>query len=136
MNQSEFSVFAEKYIRNNLPLFGKTIHYKEDDSFDCSIQSNRKLLSLWISTYDSEITIGFEDVNGRSDWHTHMSLFNAYEPEEELFTMKNLIEAILLDTEPIIFSSKHGYTLTNNVEEDLADKGLDEIKTVFLWSQL
>ena len=83
MTQSEYSALAKDYILIHHPDFAGTIQYKDDGSFDCSIKSGKGHLSLWIATYDKEITIGFEDANGKCDWHTHMSLLNAYEPEEE-----------------------------------------------------
>ena len=59
-----------------------------------------------------------------------------YEPEEEFAAMTKLLQAILSDDEPILFSSKHGYTLTDNVEEDLENKDTDEVLTVSKWSEL
>ena len=136
MTQSEYSAFAKDYILSNHPSFAGTINYKEDDSFDCSIQSENQHLSLWIATYDMEITVGFEDINRKCDWHTHMSLFNAYEPDEEFAAMTKLLQSILSDQEPIVFSSKNGYTLSDDVEEDLKNKDTDEIMTVYKWSEL
>lgn len=96
MTQSDYSALAKDYILTHHPSFAGTINYKEDGLFDCSIQSDKKHLFLWIATYDTEITIGFEDANGKCDWHTHMSLFNAYEPEEEFTAMTELLQKILL----------------------------------------
>lgn len=136
MTQSEYSALAKDYLFTHHPEFAETIRYKDDGSFDCSVKSRKGHLCLWIATYDTEITIGFEDANGKCDWHTHMSLFNAYEPEEEFSAMTKLLQAILSDEEPIVFSSKNGYTLTDNVDEDLNNKDTDEVLTVNKWSEL
>jgi hypothetical protein len=136
MTQSEYSALAKDYLITHHPDFARTIQYKDDSSFDCSIKSRKGHLSLWIATYDAEITIGFEDINGKCDWHTHMSLFNAYEPEQEFSAMTKLLQAILSDEEPILFSSKNGYTLTDDIEEDLKNKDTDEVLTVIKWSEL
>jgi hypothetical protein len=136
MTQSEYSAIAKDYILTHHPFFAGTINYNDDGSFDCSIQSKKKHLNFWIATYDTEITIGFEDANGKCDWHTHMSLFNAYEPEEEFAAMTELLQLILSDKEPIVFSSKTGYTLTDDIEEDLRSKDTEEVLRVFKWSEL
>ena len=65
-----------------------------------------------------------------------MSLFNAYEPWEEFEAMTELLQLILTDKKPIIFSSKNGYSLTDDVEEDLKNKDTDEIMTIYKWSDL
>ena len=136
MTQPEYSALAKDNLLTHHPDCAGTIQYKDDSSFDCSIKSRKGHLSLWIATYDAEITIGFEDVNGKCDWHTHMRLFNAYEPDEEFSAMTKLLQAILSDEEPILFSSKNGYTLTNDIEEDLKNKDTDEVLTVNKWSEL
>jgi hypothetical protein len=136
MTQSEYSAIAKQYILKNHPGFEGTINYEDDDSFECSIQSKKKQLSIWISTYDTEITIGFDEPNGKCDWHTHMSLYNAYEPWEEFEAMTELLQLILTDKKPILFSSKSGYTLPDEIEEDLKSKDTDEIMIVYKWSDL
>ena len=136
MTQSEYSALVKDYLLTYHPDFAGTIQYKDDNSFTCSIKSRKGHLSIWISTCDNEITVGFDDINGKCDWHTHMSLFNAYEPEEELLAMTKLLNAILTDEEPIVFSSKYGYTLTDDAEDDIDKKYHDEIITVNKWSEL
>lgn len=136
MKQSEFSALANDYILTHHPEFSETILYKDDGSFDCSITSVKGHLSIWIATYDAEITVGFEDANGKCDWHTHMSLFNANEPEEEFAAMTKLLRTILSDEEPIVFSSKNGYTLSDDVEEDLKNIDADEVMDLRKWSEL
>jgi len=136
MTQSEYSALAKDYLVAHHPDFAATIQYKDDGSFDCSVKSRKGHLSIWVTTYDKEITIGFEDINGQCDWHTHMSLLNAYEPEEEFASMTKLLKTIQSDTEPVLFSSKNGYTLTDDIEEDIKSKDEDEIMIVYKWSEL
>lgn len=136
MTQLEYSALAKDYISVYHPQFSKTISFKEDNSFDCSVQSNKKHLSLWIATYNSEITIGLDNSNGECDWHTHMSLFNADNFEDELRKMSGLIDSILSDQEPIIFSSKYGYSLTYDIKESFENKDADEILVVQRWSEV
>jgi hypothetical protein len=136
MTQLEYSTLAKDYMIFHHPSFADAIQFKDDGSFDSSIKSGKGHLSIWIATYDSEITIGFEDANGKCDWHTHMSLFNAYEPEEEFAAMTKFLQAILSDEKQILFSAKYGYTLTDEVEEDLENKDTDEVLTVHKWSEL
>jgi hypothetical protein len=65
-----------------------------------------------------------------------MSLFDAYEPEEEFSAMTKLLQAIISGEQPILFSSKNGYTLTNDLEEDLENIDTDEILTANKWFEL
>jgi hypothetical protein len=65
-----------------------------------------------------------------------MSLFNAYEPKEEFAVMTELLQLILTDKKPIVFSSRNGYTLTDDIERDLQSKDTDEALMVFNWSEL
>jgi len=136
MKQSEFSNLAKEHIVKHYPLFIGNLNFKQDGSFDCSIKSKTGRLSVWIATYDCEITIGFEDAEGKCDWHTHMSLFGANEPKVEPNAMSQLLDSILSDKEPIVFSSKSGFTLTDNINEDINQKEDDETITVYKWTEL
>jgi hypothetical protein len=93
-------------------------------------------LSIWIATYNREITVGFDNSENTCDWHTHMSLFGANELNEELIAMSQLLDSILSDKEPIIFSSKTGFTLTNDLESEIRDKDEDEIIIIYKWNEL
>lgn len=136
MTQIEFSTLAKTFLAERYPTFLQTIVYKEDDSFDCSLKSTTGRLSIWIATYDSEITVGFDNSENKCDWHTHMSLFGANEPNEELIAMSQLLDSILSDKEPIIFSSKTGFTLTHDLEAEIRDRDEDEILTIYKWTEL
>ena len=137
MEQSEFSKLAETYIQEHYSEVVSNINYQDDGSFDCLITSNKKLLSIWIATYDIEITVGFESADGENgDWHTHMSLWNANNPEEELIAMSQLIDSITSDSDSIVFSTKRGYYLPDYVDEEMRKKDENEIITIYMWSDL
>ena len=137
MDQAEFSKLAENYIRRHYSNIVSKINYHEDGSFDCMIHSANRSLSIWIATYDTEITVGFEDADENSgDWHTHMSLWGAHNPEEELNAMSQLIDSIISDSEPIVFSSKLGYYLTDDLDAEKHAASKDEKVDIRRWSEL
>ncbi len=136
MTQAEFSAIAKKYIIEEYPALLNNIIYKEDDSFDCEITSNKDLLIIWVTTSDTEITLGFKDPENKSTWHTHMSLFGAKEPIEELNAMSQLLNAILSNNEPVIFSSKNGFYLSDEPDEEIRQKESSEEIIIFKWNQL
>ena len=75
MEQNLFSDLIKEFLEANFPEFIPTINYQNDGSFDCSLKSTSKIFSIWIATYNSEITIGIEDPTGNSDIHTHISCY-------------------------------------------------------------
>src|SRR5689334_10495501 len=135
MTQIEFSTLTKTFLAERYPIFLQTIAYKDDDSFDCSLKSITGKLSIWIATYNREITVGFDNSENICDWHTHMSLFGANELNEELIAMSQLLDSILSGKEPIIFSSKTGFTLTNDLESEIRDKDEDEIIIIYKWNE-
>ena len=135
MTQIEFSTLAKTFLAERYPAFLQTIVYKKDNSFDCTLKSLTGRLSIWIATYDSEITVGFDNSENICDWHTHMSLFGANEPMEELIAMSELLDSILSGKEPIVFSSKTGFTLTHDLETEIREKDEDETITIYKWNQ-
>ena len=136
MLQAEFSSLVKKYIQENYPAFLENFSLKEDGSLDCSIKSKSGKLSIWISTYGREITIGFQDDENKTDWHTHMSLFGANEPHEELEAMTELLGSIFSDQLPIVLSSESGFSLSSNPYGELENLSEQEIITIFKWSEL
>ncbi|SDC42261.1 hypothetical protein [Niabella drilacis] len=107
MNQSDFSNIVKEFIIRSCPEFAGKILYYEDDSFDCELRSESDLFSIWIATYNCEITIGLRDPLGKSDIHTHIE-FNHYDNEdfEDAFNyLKNFIERI--KTEKLILVKKN-----------------------------
>lgn len=91
MEQKLFSKSVKKFLQNNHPEFVTTIKYQDDDSFDCSLKSISNMFSIWIATYNSEITIGFEDPTGDTSIHTHIS---CYELEDLQYCFSSLTDFI------------------------------------------
>lgn len=117
LNQQEYS----NYIRRNLQqVFPEFSHYCrfEADVYIVEYPSPEKELVLWISTQDHEITVGF-DKEEECVWHTHMSLFGAYEPESELNAMVKYIKGIFEGRERIVTNSRNEIYVTDTPEETI-----------------
>ena len=119
-NQKEFSEFVLKGILQNFPQFSD--NYCFNDNIVVIEQSSKTgSVSLWITTQNVEITVGFDNEKGECIWHTHMSLYGANEPEEELKQAIILIENILTGKEIIVIDSNFNYYLTQNPESEIAE---------------
>ncbi|MFN7044856.1 MAG: hypothetical protein ACK4M1_06640 [Flavobacterium sp.] len=70
MEQKLFSKLIIEFIERNYPEFIETIKYQDDGSFDCDLKSDSGVFSIWIATYNSEITIGIQDPTGQNNIHT------------------------------------------------------------------
>lgn len=97
MEQNLFSNLIKEFLEANFPEFVPTISYQNDDSFDCSLKSNSKKFSIWIATYNSEITIGIEDPNGKSDIHTHISCYELEDFQSCILELSQYINDIKND---------------------------------------
>lgn len=75
MNQKLFSNYVFKYLVEHHPLLLKNLKYKTDKSFECSLMSPTGKFSVWVATFDSEITVGLDDPEQTSGAHTHMSFY-------------------------------------------------------------
>lgn len=130
LTQGEYSdLLSEYFIENFKHLeFKKKEH--EDLTVDFEIKSPSNKLTLWISSMSKEISIGFEDTCGKSDWHIHMSLFGANSPKEQLQVMSDLINQIIDGKKRIAFNTNEGYFLTKNLEEK------NELTTLRNWNEL
>src|SRR5688572_19474754 len=85
------------------------VPFWKGDVLDLVFLSPRKKLKIILSSQDDEISMFFEDDQGKTDWHTHMSLFGANGPEEEIEKGINLIEEIISGSQEIVASSKNMY---------------------------
>ncbi len=126
MTQEQFTSYILQGLINTFPQFANCITQKPEDVIDIDYNSNKGNLTLWITTQDKEITIGFED-NMNTDWHTHMSCFGANMPQEQLEAAIDFIRNILNDTETILFSEELGHHLDDSTE--------DTVRT-YKWSEL
>jgi len=134
MEQGAFSNIVRDYISKKYPAFLETISYHADGSFDCTIKNAKGKFSVWIATYDSEITLGLQAADGNSDCHTHMSFYGE-EPTEQLEAMKNYLEDIFSNKLLFMQSSLSGYSWTNNVEHTLKKKKKTESFKLFRWNE-
>ena len=72
-NQNEQKAISDKMecrFREKFPTARFEICWHEDDSVDILLRKQRIL--LWITTHDIEITLGFDNSEGKCEWHTHM----------------------------------------------------------------
>lgn len=127
LTQQEFSELALQYITQHHAEFLPTVRNMENGSFDCTFKSPQGKLSLYIATYNREITIGFVDDTEFTDWHTHMSVWGCNEPEEELAMMTTIIHKITSGREPVVYGPESGYSLRDNIDPN---------ETVYRWSDL
>lgn len=115
LNQQEYSDYILKGFRVNFPEFLDCYRF-ETDVLIVEYPSLKNSLTLWISTQDIELTVGF-DQSGQCVWHTHMSLFGAYEPEDELREAVKFIKGIFAGNQKIVSNSKNEIYMTDTPEE-------------------
>ena len=135
MEQKEFTYYVISKIVERFPQFRELCTKKPNDIIDIDYKSNKGKLTFWLTTQDSEITLGFTG-DSDCDWHTHMSLFGANTPDEELEVAIDFIDSIISDKKKIIHSSIEGYFPTDNVEVDFMNNEKGEELQVFKWSDL
>ena len=66
INQEHFSELIKELLMEQLPEFCPTIEYNKDGSFDCDLRNPSNEFSIWIATYNSEITLGIEAPDGNT----------------------------------------------------------------------
>src|SRR4051794_41153279 len=94
IEQTEFSQLIKSYLGEKFPDFLSTIQYHTDRSFDCCLKSQTGKFSMWIVTYNSEITIGLADPNNTSACHTHISCYEKEDAPEALQQLDKLVNDI------------------------------------------
>jgi hypothetical protein len=97
MEQREFSKLILKFLEGNYPQFTQTIKFHDDGSFDCDLKSESGIFSIWIATYNTEITIGIEDPNGKTDIHSHIPCYVLDDLEACVAELSSFIENIKAD---------------------------------------
>ena len=102
---------------------------------DFDYKCKRDKLNLWLTTQDKEITLDFA-ADTDCDWHTHMRLFGANTPDEELEVAIEFVERIISDQMKIIHSSISGYYPVMNLEDDVDHNEKGEVVSVLKWSDL
>ncbi len=107
MEQKEFSKLIIEFLEGNYPEFTQTIKFQDDGSFDCDLKSESGIFSVWIATYNSEITIGIEDPKGESNIHTHISCYEFDDLKLCITELTSYIENIKAD-KLILYQDKAG----------------------------
>ena len=107
MEQKLFSKLIIEFIERNYPEFIETIKYQDDGSFDCDLKSDSGIFSIWIATYNSEITIGIEDPTGQNNIHTHISCYEIEDLKSCTTELSKYIENIKADN-LILYKDKDG----------------------------
>ncbi len=135
MKQAEFSEYIVSGLVRQFPQFSTCCTNRPGGIMDIDYKSKAGELTLWLTTQDKEVTIGFSDDAELSNFHTHMSLFGANAPEEELQTAIVFVRDILSGKERITYSASQGYALFD--EEDIAHRiEHGEIIAIKLWNEL
>ncbi|GHA61231.1 hypothetical protein [Pontibacter akesuensis] len=134
MEQDAFSNIVRAYISKVHPIFLESISYQADGSFDCTLKNAKGEFSVWIATYNSEVTLGLQAADGNSDCHTHMSFYGE-KPTEQLEAMKNHLEKIFSNKLLFMQSSLSGYSWTDNIEHALKKMKKNESIKFFKWDE-
>jgi hypothetical protein len=110
--QKEFSEYVLNGLIASFPKFNDYYRF-ETDVLIIEYPSIKGNLILWISSQNNELTIGF-DQNNQCIWHTHMSQFGAYEPEDELKELIKFTKRIFEGEEKIVFDLTDGIYVTDS----------------------
>ncbi len=94
MEQKIFSNYVFEFLDKNFPEFLPTVKYYDDGSFECDLKSVSGKFSMWIASYNSEITFGLKTPDGKTDVHTHVSCFELADLDDSFATLSRLIHEI------------------------------------------
>ncbi len=135
INQSHFSELIKSFLVENYPEFTATITQKEDESFDCDLRNPTNEFSIWIATYNSEITIGIEDPNGKTDIHTHISCYEEQDIDDALIELTKTINEIKNGKLILYHSDIKGYHWTNDINLIIEKKKTSEKIRQYTWNK-
>jgi hypothetical protein len=135
MEQKEFTDYIIPKLINSFPEFAKFCEAKPNNVIDIIYRSSKGKLTLWMTTQNKEITVGFTGLT-ECDWHTHMSLWGANTMEEELQVAIKLIGDIINDKSLIVHSNLEGYSCAETVDQIDYDLDKGEIIEILKWSDL
>jgi hypothetical protein len=134
LNQKDFTELIKKGVLHQFPKFLDFLKI-HNDIMTIEYPSPLGLVTLWITTQGLEVTIGFDDIAGQCTWHTHMSLFGANEPNEELKTSIVLIEDIFSGKEILVYDSDIVVFLTQNPDEEMKINKSDIVLSFKTWNE-
>lgn len=116
MEQIYLSEIIKEFLSENFPEFLSSLDFKGDGSFDCDLRSQADTFSIWLATYNSEITIGLEDPDGKTDIHTHLSCDDKEDLPETLDRLAKMINEIRED-KLVLYKDESGYHWTDDMEK-------------------
>lgn len=94
IEQINFSEIIKEFLAERFPEFLSSVDFKEDGSFDCDLRNQTNTFSIWLATYNSEITIGLEDPDGKTDIHTHITCEHYEDLPESFDRLTKMINEI------------------------------------------
>jgi hypothetical protein len=133
IEQIQFSALIKSFLTEYFPQFLKEVNFKEDGSFDCELRSPSDIFSIWIATYNSEITIGLTDPGGDTDIHTHISCYEEDDVEEATDRLKEMIQDIKDERIVLYKSSLRGYHWSTDIVKTIMNKKDKETIEVLHW---
>lgn len=122
------------FSENQIGRVGKQIW--KSDLVDIEFTSPKTRLKVIVSSQDSEVSLFFEDPNSISDWHTHMSLFGANEIQEQIEKSLELIQELIFGNLKIVESSKRGFWISDDMENETKFADKDERISLVKWHDL
>lgn len=122
--QATWSNGLEKAMKNSFRDI-EFIEKKYDDG-SISLETKKASISLWVSSANSEYTIGIDSF-GECTWHSHMSLHGANTLSEQTAELLRQFGDIVMNKRRIIYGD-HGCCLADS--EDL------EIEKAKLWNEM
>ncbi|WP_207420205.1 hypothetical protein [Desertivirga brevis] len=133
MNQTRLSELIELFLKNKYPEFLPTLKYQVDGSFDCELRSLSNEFSIWIATYNSEITIGLVDPDGSTDIHTHISCYHEEDVNDALYDLSTRINEIKHDKLILYYSERTGYDWTCDINSVYEKRKPEEDIRAYSW---
>lgn len=135
MKQKEFTEYVILKILGEFPQFKDFCTNKPNDIIDIDYKSKNGKIVFWLTTQDNEITLGISGLT-ECDWHTHMSLFRANSPDEEIKVTVEFIKNLFSDELNIVYSNIRGYFLVDKDIEEVDKIENEETFETFIWTNL
>ena len=135
MNQIELSETVKIFLLEKYPEFSKTLKYNQDGSFDCDLRSPSNEFSIWLGTFNAEISIGLEDPDGKTEIHTHISCDTEEDIPTALEDLSKMIDDITNGKTILYYSNQDGYDWTSDINEILNQKKTLEAVRVYSWKK-
>ncbi len=132
-DQSQVTSTTKHHLRLHHPELLRDQFDRPDGSFECQLQSPSKHFSIWIASYNCEITVGLQSPDGDSGCHTHFTPYRETDLPGVLASMSELMKDIMNDEVLFYHSSVHGYSWTSDRDALLEEKQPHETIMFFSW---